>query len=165
MGCASTASTAWGASRSLTTARPTGCESSSAERALRSPGLIAAINTHMCQLAGEACDGIRPHPITTRKFITEGMLPNVEIGARRTGRRLEGVAVGLSPPGAGGEDDAELAGRLRDVRARIAFYASPRTYRPVFEAHGWGGLVDRLHQPSVPERGAEMPELGRGGGR
>src|SRR3989304_8576319 len=102
MGCVSTALTAWGASRSLTTARPTGCESSSAERALRSPGLIAAINTHMCQLAGEACDGIRPHPITTRKFITEVMLPNAALGAKRAGRRLGQLQGGRRPPGARG---------------------------------------------------------------
>ena len=118
---------------------------------------IAAINTHMCQLAGEACDGIRPHPITTRKFITEVMLPNAALGAKRAGRRLEQLEVAISPLVAVGEDDAELGERVRDVRARIAFYASTRTYRPVFDAHGWGGLVDRLHGLSTQQRWEEMP--------
>ena len=111
----------------------------------------------MCQLAGEACDGIRPHPITTRKFITEVMLPNAEAGAKRAGRRLETFEVAISPLVAVGEDGAELADRLRDVRARIAFYASTRTYRAVFEAHGWGRLVEELHALSVQQRWEEMP--------
>ena len=70
---------------------------------------LAAINTHICQLAGEMGDGIRPHPITTRKFITEVMLPNVELGARRAGRSLQGFEVALSPLVAVGDDEREFA--------------------------------------------------------
>ena len=40
----------------------------------RIPIHVAAINEHICRLAGEVCDGIRPHPITTPKFIREVML-------------------------------------------------------------------------------------------
>ena len=70
---------------------------------------LAAINTHICQLAGEMGDGIRPHPITTRKFITEVMLPNVALGARRAGRSLQGFEVALSPLVAVGDDAREFA--------------------------------------------------------
>ncbi len=118
---------------------------------------LAAINKHICQLAGEMCDGIRPHPITTRKFITEIMLPSADLGAKRAERRLENFEVAISPLVAVGEDERELAERVRDVRARIAFYASTRTYRAVFEAHGWGGLVEELHELSVQKRWEEMP--------
>ena len=118
---------------------------------------IAAINKHICRLAGETCDGIRPHPITTRKFMTEVMLPNVELGAKRAGRRLENFEVALSPLVAVGEDERELADRLKDVRARIAFYASTRTYRAVFETHGWGSMIEKLHELSVQGRWEEMP--------
>ena len=123
----------------------------------RIPIHIAAINEHICRLAGEAGDGIRPHPITTPKFIREVMLPNVARGAQSAGRRLEGFEVALSPLIAVGEDARDRADRLRDVRARIAFYASTRTYRAVFETHGWGGLVEELHGLSVQQRWEEMP--------
>jgi probable F420-dependent oxidoreductase len=119
---------------------------------------IAAINQHICRLAGELCDGIRPHPITTRKFITEVMLPNAELGARSAGRRLENFEVAISPLFAVGQDAREQSERLKDVRARIAFYASTRTYRAVFETHGWGGLVEKLHALSVQQRWEEMPQ-------
>ncbi|HVR31405.1 MAG TPA: hypothetical protein VMS74_01725 [Acidimicrobiia bacterium] len=41
-------------------------------------------------------------------------------------------------------DDESLEQRFSDVRARIAFYASTRTYRPVFDTHGWGDVAARL---------------------
>jgi hypothetical protein len=37
--------------------------------------------------------------------------------------------------------------RDRAVRTQIAFYGSTSAYRPVFEAHGWGELTDRLKGP------------------
>ena len=123
----------------------------------RIPIHVAAINEHICRLAGEVCDGIRPHPITTPKFIREVMLPNVARGARSAGRGLAGFEVAVSPLVAVGDDARERAERLRDVRARIAFYASTRTYRAVFEAHGWGELVEGLHALSVQQRWEEMP--------
>src|SRR3989304_1131287 len=119
---------------------------------------IAAINKHMYQLAGEMCEGIRPHPITTRKFITEIMLPNVEFGAKKAGRPLENFDVAISPLVAAADNETELADRIRDIRARIAFYASTRTYKSVFDAHGWGSLVDELHGLSTQQRWEEMPK-------
>src|SRR3989304_6099165 len=119
---------------------------------------IAAINKHMCQLAGEMCEGIRPHPITTRKFITEIMLPNVEFGAKKAGRLLKNFDVAISPLVAAADNETELADRIRDIRARIAFYASTRTYKSVFDAHGWGSLVDELHGLSTQQRWEEMPK-------
>ncbi|MBI3029730.1 MAG: LLM class flavin-dependent oxidoreductase [Candidatus Rokubacteria bacterium] len=44
------------------------------------------------------------------------------------------------------------------MRARIAFYASTRTYKSVFDAHGWGGVVDELHGLSTRQRWEEMPK-------
>ncbi len=70
---------------------------------------IAAINKHMCQLAGEMCEGIRPHPITTRKFITEIMLPNVEFGAKKAGHPLKNFDVAISPLVAAADNETELA--------------------------------------------------------
>jgi alkanesulfonate monooxygenase SsuD/methylene tetrahydromethanopterin reductase-like flavin-dependent oxidoreductase (luciferase family) len=116
------------------------------------------VNKLMCQLSGEVCDGIRPHPITTPKYIREVMLPNVVLGAKRAARQLERFEVAISPLVGVADSDEELAARLDDIRARIAFYASTRTYRPIFEAHGWGDLVDQLHELSVKQRWDEMPK-------
>jgi luciferase-like monooxygenase len=50
-----------------------------------------------------------------------------------------------------------LEERVRDVRSRIAFYASTRAHRAVFEHHGWGTLVEELHRCSAHKRWEEMP--------
>jgi probable F420-dependent oxidoreductase len=47
----------------------------------RIPIYIAAVNTYMARLAGELCDGIRVHPISTFSHNREVLVPNVEKGA------------------------------------------------------------------------------------
>jgi hypothetical protein len=32
------------------------------------------------------------------------------------------------------------------VRRQLSFYGSTRTYRPVFDLHGWGDTSERLHR-------------------
>ena len=45
-----------------------------------------------------------------------------------------------------GETPAEIDRQRAAIARQIAFYGSTRTYRPVFEAHGWGDVCDRLHE-------------------
>jgi probable F420-dependent oxidoreductase len=121
------------------------------------PIQLAAVNRGMCQLAGELCKGVRPHPICTPKYIADVMVPAIRAGARKAGRELAGFEVVPSPLVATAPTRAGLDGRIRDVRARVAFYASTRTYGEVFRHHGWGALVDELHRCSVEKRWDEMP--------
>jgi len=121
------------------------------------PIQLAAVNPGMCRLAGELGQGMRPHPICTSRYIAEVMLPAIREGAGKTGRDLAGFDVVPSPLIATGATPELLEARIRDVRARVAFYASTRTYGAVFRHHGWGRLVDELHQASVEKRWEEMP--------
>jgi probable F420-dependent oxidoreductase len=122
------------------------------------PVQLAAVNDGMCRLAGELCQGIRPHPICTPKYIAEVMLPAVKQGAAKAGRELDRFDVIPSPLIATAPTKALLQERIRDVRSRVAFYASTRSYRAVFEHHGWGDLVQELHRYSVEKRWEEMPQ-------
>lgn len=121
------------------------------------PIQLAAVNTGMCRLAGELCQGFRPHPICTPKYIAEVMLPAAREGAKKAGRELTGFDVVPSPLIATGSTPQQMEERIRDVRARVSFYASTRTYGNVFRHHGWGKLVDELHEYSVQKRWEEMP--------
>jgi probable F420-dependent oxidoreductase len=123
----------------------------------RIPIHLAGVNAFSSRLAGELCDGIRPHPICTRRYIDEVVLPAVERGARDSGRDPRRVEVCVSPLVATAADDRELQSRVTDVRARVAFYASTRTYRRVFELHGWGRLTEELSHLSRSGRWEEMP--------
>ena len=121
------------------------------------PVHLAAVNTVMCQVAGEVADGIRPHPVCTPAYIEEVMLPAVRRGAARTGRSLDRFQVCMKPLVAAAANEEELIPKIRDVRARIAFYASTPQYRAAFAHHGLGDLADRLKLLSRAQRWEELP--------
>jgi probable F420-dependent oxidoreductase len=118
---------------------------------------LAAVNPYMCQVAGEVADGIRPHPVCTPKYIEEVMLPAVRKGAAKRSRKLDEFAVCTKPLVATAPDETKLEDAIRNVRARIAFYASTPAYRAAFEAHGLGDLADNLAAYSRAQRWEEMP--------
>ena len=119
---------------------------------------LAAVNAYMCQVAGEVADGIRPHPVCTAQYIRDVMWPAVQAGAARSGRDLTDFAVSIKPLVATAPDNTTLAERIRDVRARVAFYASTPAYRAAFDAHGLGALADELKHLSRAQRWEEMPQ-------
>ena len=124
----------------------------------RIPIQLAAVNAMMCQVAGEVADGLRPHPVCTPSYMAEVMLPAVRAGAARTGRALDAFQVSMKPLVAAAATEAELAPKVRDVRARIAFYASTPQYRAAFVHHGLADLADRLKLLSRAQRWEEMPQ-------
>ena len=122
------------------------------------PIQLAAVNSFMCQVVGEVADGLRAHPVCTPSYIEKVMLPAVRAGAARTGRSLDHFQVCMKPLVATAATEAELVPKVRDVRARIAFYASTPQYRAAFDHHGLGELADRLKLLSRAQRWEEMPQ-------
>ena len=118
---------------------------------------LAAVNSYMCEVAGEVADGLRPHPVCTAQYIEEVMWPALRRGAARGGRALDDFALSIKPLIATAPDAQSLAPKIRDVRARVAFYASTPAYRAAFVAHGLGDLADELKHLSRAQRWEEMP--------
>lgn len=58
---------------------------------------IGAISPQMIQVAGEVADGLFGYFYST-DYIRETVIPNLEIGARRAGRSLEGFDIGSGYP-------------------------------------------------------------------
>ncbi len=123
------------------------------------PVLLAAVNPVMCSVAGEVADGVRPHPVCTPAYIEEVMLPAVRRGAARAERSLEHFTVNMKPLIATAPDEERLAVRIRDARARIAFYASTPGYRRAFEHVGLADLADEAKVLSKQQRWEELPPL------
>jgi probable F420-dependent oxidoreductase len=121
------------------------------------PVQLAAVNPFMCQIAGEVADGIRAHPVCTPNYIAEVMLPAAKKGAAKTGRDFSRFAIAAMPLIATAPDKKGLAVRARDVRARIAFYASTPTYLAAFESQGHGEVARALQSYSRAQRWEEMP--------
>jgi probable F420-dependent oxidoreductase len=125
----------------------------------RPPVYIAAVNTYMAGLAGELCDGIRVHPISTFSHNREVLIPNVEKGAGKAGRTLSDVDIVGSPFLAVSRDEDGLEAAKAAVKQSIAFYASTRTYHAVLDFHGWTEVGQELHRFSLEGKWTEMPKL------
>ncbi|HEX3863567.1 MAG TPA: TIGR03617 family F420-dependent LLM class oxidoreductase [Stellaceae bacterium] len=120
---------------------------------------LAAVNPYMCQVAGEVADGIRAHPVATPRYIAETMLPAARSGAAKAGRDLRNFTMCAMPLVAAAADPATLAERVRNVRARVAFYASTPAYLAAFDSEGYGEIAQRLQGYARAQRWEEMPGL------
>lgn len=121
------------------------------------PIYLAALSAASSRLAGEVADGIVLHPLNSRKYVTEVMLPAVREGAHSAGRRLDGFQVLSTNFVVTGRSEAELQPVIRRVRQQIAFYAAFPTYRTVFETHGWGDAAEKL---AAMSHGAQEGQAG-----
>ncbi|MBV9824221.1 MAG: TIGR03617 family F420-dependent LLM class oxidoreductase [Alphaproteobacteria bacterium] len=120
---------------------------------------LAAVNPYMCQVAGEVADGIRAHPIATPRYIADTMLPAARKGAAKAGRDFSGFAMSAMPLVATAGNRAMLDERVRDVRSRVAFYASTPAYIAAFEGEGYGEVARRLQGLARSQCWEEMPGL------
>jgi probable F420-dependent oxidoreductase len=120
---------------------------------------LAALNPYMCQVAGEVADSLGPHPICTRAYIEDVMLPAVRKGAEKAGRDPAAVKIAMRSLIATGPDAETLHDRAEAVRARVAFYGCTPSYRAVFEHHGLGDLAKRLSGLAREQRWEEMPPM------
>jgi probable F420-dependent oxidoreductase len=104
----------------------------------RIPVYLAGVGAGMTRLAGEIADGLIVHPLHSRSYLADVVLPAVADGARSSGRDASAVTIAGSVITA--TSDEEVA----EARRTIGFYASTPTYRPVLEHHGWGSVADAL---------------------
>ncbi|MGE5217763.1 MAG: TIGR03617 family F420-dependent LLM class oxidoreductase [Chloroflexota bacterium] len=125
----------------------------------RIPIFVAGVNRRMCQLAGELCEGFHAHPLHSRRYLMEKVLPHIEIGLAKSGRRRDAIEVSSSIFVIPTDDAAEAAKYEAEIRRQISFYASTPPYRPVFELEGWGSVADELKTMAARERWQEMPSL------
>jgi len=123
------------------------------------PIYLAAVNPYNCRLAGELCEGVRLHPLTGERYTRDVVLSAIAEGARKAGRTRKDIDVVGMPFIATGANAEEVRQAVQDVKQRISFYASTRTYHPVLEHNGWGEIGRTLHQMSLEGKWNEMPRL------
>ena len=99
------------------------------------PIYTAAVREGMARMAGDVADGLIGHPMCSMRWLDEVLVANFERGLERSGRDRSGfdflptVACAIS-------DDEEAA--YDAARKTICFYATVRTYMPLWEMHGFG---------------------------
>jgi probable F420-dependent oxidoreductase len=105
-----------------------------ARAGLAPPIYTAAVQAGMARMAGDVADGLIGHPIQSLRWIDEVVVPAFEEGLRRSGR--EGGDFDYLPTVCCAIDDDE--GRaLEMARRTISFYATVKTYAPLWEMHGF----------------------------
>lgn len=112
------------------------------------PIMLAAVGPAMTRLAARRTDGILTHPFTTRSYLSEVTLPEIEQQLAEVGRSRETFRVQGSILAAVGTTDEELDRAVDALRHRISFYSSTPSYHVVLEHHGWGDLGRELNQLS-----------------
>ncbi len=121
--------------------------------------LIAAVNPYMARLSGELCDGLRLHPIASFQFTAQTVIPSIQKGAEKAGRKLSDIDVVGAPFLALAKDEQGVRAAMDDLKQHIAFYASTPTYHSVLEFHDWMDVAQKLHSMSRQGKWTEMPTL------
>ena len=109
-------------------------------RRARIPVWLAAVLPGMTGLAGEIADGFLDHPVTTPQWLEEVTLPGLRAGAERAGREPPAVAAAMIC--AASEHDP--AGALRAAALTVGFYATVKTYEPLFQMHGFDARLPAI---------------------
>lgn len=113
------------------------------------PIYISGLNPLISQLAGELCEGFYIHGFHSPKYIHETVLPNLEKGLAKAGRKRDNITLVSGTFIATGTTRDEVEKAKPPVRQQIAFYASTRTYKGVLDAHGWGDTCFRLSEKAA----------------
>lgn len=120
------------------------------------PVYTAAVRPAMLRLAGRVSDGVRLHGFCTRKYLSEVAMPALREGMVKSGReRAQFEICGGGFIATGPTEDA-VQSMFETIRYRISFYASTRTYLPVFQLHGWDDLAAKLHTMSKTGQWKDM---------
>ncbi len=107
------------------------------------PIYLAAVQKGMLRAAGDVADGLVGHPIYGRRYVRDFVVPNLEIGFRRSGRKREAfdlagyVITSISR-------DREQA--RREARGQIAFYATAKSYAGILDLHGWQTAKEGIYE-------------------
>ncbi len=117
------------------------------------PIYIAGVNTGLAKLAGEMCEGFHAHPFNSPRYMNEVILPAVEEGLQKNGRKRKDIVISMTPFVATSPEEQAFA------RMQIAFYASTPSYRAVMDLHGWGEAAEKLSAHASKGEWAEMPML------
>ena len=122
------------------------------------PIYTAGVNPWMLRMCGEVADGLHVHPLHTPRYLAEVIQPNIAEGAARAGRDPDDIQLACPVFTIVGDSDEELERWRREARFQMAFYGSTRSYRGVFELHGWDDVPDRLHELQAKGDVAGMAE-------
>lgn len=116
---------------------------------------VGGVNPYNLKLAGHRCEGLNVHALHSPRYIRESIRPNIETGADIGDRDVDDVVLTGAVFVITGDDRSAVR---ESVREEIAFYGATRTYRPLFDIHGWGEVCDTLCRLADENRWDELSD-------
>jgi probable F420-dependent oxidoreductase len=123
------------------------------------PIYTAGVGPLMCQVAGEVADGFFGHPFNTRESLQTIVLPAIERGLEKSGRKRSDIDLIFATLTVTADTEEEFERVKLAARKQLAFYGSTPAYRPTLDQHGWGDLHVELNRMSKQNRWDEMTDL------
>ena len=117
---------------------------------------LAGVGRRMTEVAGEVADGHIVHPLHTRAYLDDVLLPAIETGRARAPRTRDPFEVSCQVMVATGDDDDEMTTAITAAKMQIAFYGSTPAYRHVLEHCGRADVHAELHRLSRQGAWVEM---------
>ncbi|HMA26159.1 MAG TPA: LLM class flavin-dependent oxidoreductase [Solirubrobacterales bacterium] len=105
----------------------------------RVPIYAAAMREGMCRMAGDVADGLIGHPMCPLRWLDEVVVPSFETGLKRSGRQRSDLDFIPTITCAIDDDEARA---LDAARRTVAFYSTVRTYKPLWEMHGFADAAE-----------------------
>ncbi len=104
------------------------------KQARRVPIYVGAIGDGMTRMAAEVGDGLLGQIMPSIKWVKDVILPNVEIGLARSGRKRSDLDISPSISVAISEDVHKAK---RDLAKTVSFYCTVGTYQELFAHYGF----------------------------
>jgi probable F420-dependent oxidoreductase len=123
------------------------------------PIWLAAVGPRMLATAGSVADGLICHPLLSRSYLDEVIVPTVAAGRASGEHADKPFTTSALCMVATGRTEEDLAAAIAGTKRQIGFYASTPAYLPVLEHHGWGELHTEAHALTKSNRWAELGDL------
>jgi probable F420-dependent oxidoreductase len=123
------------------------------------PIYTAGVGPLMTEVAAEVADGFFGHPFNTRTSLLKNVMPAIERGLAKSGRRREEIELIFATLVVTADREEDFERVKLAARKQLAFYGSTPAYRPTLDAHGWGDLHVELNRMSKQNRWDEMTDL------
>ena len=123
------------------------------------PIWLAAVGPRMLHVAGAVADGLLCHPLVSRSYLQDVLIPGVTQSHASAGRHDEPFTIAVMAMVATGRTDDELRDAIAATRKQIGFYSSTPAYEPVLAHHGWSALHDEARALTKAGRWAELAAL------
>jgi probable F420-dependent oxidoreductase len=116
------------------------------------PVWLAGVGPRMVETAGAVADGFLSHPLLSRSYLTDVLLPQLDVGRRSAGRSDDAVTLCAMTMVVTGRTEEGLTQAIAATKRQIGFYASTPAYKTVLDHHGWGELHADAHSLTLQGR-------------